>query len=385
MSDKFRYTAGLNNVGSYQVSGKTFITASTVNDGEEDQIEFPDVTNNIKVKLDSSGGQQVSMLQVQNDYALQSTSNIAEPVEASEGFTLSFWFKTPSSMTRSGTQTVTYAFPLNPQPQQGYQIRIDTNSNLQARYMFYSDPSDNFNVNRELLAIGSSVVLQADTVYNTVLVVSGGAASSHSNDSFHFYLNAVSQGSDSPSNTNYAHGEFGRIQINTPSGSPKFSPISYTIWRTALSALEISSLYNGGNYVNPTSIRNSDIALLWNFDQNDSSSPLTEIKVIDEIQSHALVDNNLDGGEIYTFSTHTFGGGGGELRIHYRSKDFNNVISQKHYWTLDSQYESIKMNVKSKELYLSADGGNCDYSISAELTNIPTSSMFQHTGSGVDE
>ena len=72
MSDKFRYTAGLNNVGSYQVSGKTFITASTVNDGEEDQIQFPDVTNNIKVKLDSAGGV------TKNGYVLNGTLRLGE-------------------------------------------------------------------------------------------------------------------------------------------------------------------------------------------------------------------------------------------------------------------------------------------------------------------
>ena len=53
MSDKFKYTAGLNNVGSYQVSGKPFVTASTISDGVEQQIEFPQVTNNITVKIDS--------------------------------------------------------------------------------------------------------------------------------------------------------------------------------------------------------------------------------------------------------------------------------------------------------------------------------------------
>ena len=78
-------------------------------------------------------------------------------------------------------------------------------------------------------------------------------------------------------------------------------------------------------------------------------------------------------------------GSGGELRVHYRPKGYKNVTTGKHYWTLDSQNESITMNVKSKELYLSADGGDCDYSVEAELTNIPSSRMFQHTGSGVDE
>jgi len=386
MSDNFKHTAGLQNVGSYQVSGKPFVTASTVTDGSEQQIQFPEVSNNITVKLDSAGGQEVSILQVQDDYALQNGNSFSSEILYSEGVTLSYWFKTPSSMTRSSTQTVTYAFPLNPQPQQGYQIRIFTNSTLQVRFAFYSSPSDAFNVNREFVDINSSVVLQADTVYNVVLVTSGGAASSHSNDSFHFYLNAVSQGSGSPANSSYARGEFKTIQINTPSSSPQFSPISYAIWRVALNPSDVSSLYNNGNYVDPTSVRNSDIALLWNFDENDSSSPSTEIKVIDEIQSYPLIDNNLDGGEIYNFSTHTFGGSGGELRVHFRSTgSLPNVETNKHYWTLDSQNESITMNVKSKELYLSADGGDCDYSVEAELTNIPSSRMFQHTGSGVDE
>ena len=39
----------------------------------------------------------------------------------------------------------------------------------------------------------------------------------------------------------------------------------------------------------------------------------------------------------------------------------------------------------TKEIYLSADGGDCEFSLEADLTNIPTSSMYQHTGSGVDE
>ena len=54
MSDNFKYTAGLQNVGSYQVSGTPYVTASSISDGEELQIQFPRVTNNIKVRLDDS-------------------------------------------------------------------------------------------------------------------------------------------------------------------------------------------------------------------------------------------------------------------------------------------------------------------------------------------
>ena len=76
----------------------------------------------------------------------------------------------------------------------------------------------------------------------------------------------------------------------------------------------------------------------------------------------------------------------GSLRVHYRSTgSLPNVETNNHYWTLSSQNEQITMNVKSKEIYLSSDGGDVDYSLHADLTNIPTSSMYQHTGSGVDE
>jgi hypothetical protein len=80
------------------------------------------------------------------------------------------------------------------------------------------------------------------------------------------------------------------------------------------------------------------------------------------------------------------GGGGGSLRVHFRSTgSLPNVANNRHYWELSSASEKIEMNVKTKEIYLSADGGDCDFSLQADLTNIPASSMYQHTGSGVDE
>ena len=54
MSDKFKYTAGLNNVGCYQVAGAPYVTASVIAQGAEKQIEFPRVTNNINVKLNEN-------------------------------------------------------------------------------------------------------------------------------------------------------------------------------------------------------------------------------------------------------------------------------------------------------------------------------------------
>ena len=53
MSDKFKYTSGRQNVGSYLAAGSPYVTSSTVVESTEKDISFPRVTNNITVKLDS--------------------------------------------------------------------------------------------------------------------------------------------------------------------------------------------------------------------------------------------------------------------------------------------------------------------------------------------
>ena len=54
---------------------------------------------------------------------------------------------------------------------------------------------------------------------------------------------------------------------------------------------------------------------------------------------------------------------------------------------LDSDEDSITMNVKCTKLYVSNDSGTdgAQYSVIAELTNIPAGEMFALTGSGIDE
>ena len=54
MSSNFKYTAGLHNVGSYQVSGYPYITSSTIAASTEVKIEFPTVAKSITVIGSSS-------------------------------------------------------------------------------------------------------------------------------------------------------------------------------------------------------------------------------------------------------------------------------------------------------------------------------------------
>jgi len=158
------------------------------------------------------------------------------------------------------------------------------------------------------------------------------------------------------------------------------------LWNDALTDAQIGNLYNARN-----DYRNSafDVAekLVWiKPTEAVASSPVNTL--VNSGTSFGNMGLQLHGSpEVASvIADSPFGTGDGQLRIHYRSTgSLPNVETRKHYFTLDSSGEKIKMNVKSKELYLSTANGGCDFSVYADLTSIPTGSMYQHTGPGVDE
>ena len=73
----------------------------------------------------------------------------------------------------------------------------------------------------------------------------------------------------------------------------------------------------------------------------------------------------------------------GELRAHFVStSSATTVISEHHYISLGAAGDSLELDIKCKEIYLSAAGTGVGYQLAAELTNIPTNRMFALTGSG---
>ena len=101
------------------------------------------------------------------------------------------------------------------------------------------------------------------------------------------------------------------------------------------------------------------------------------------------IDNGAEHHHQFPFVTKAFTvlqRGTGELRIHFASKDTNpGVYNDLHFIKLDGDEESITLNVKCKEVFISAVADNSAYDLIAELTNIPTGSMFTLTGSGITE
>jgi len=74
-----------------------------------------------------------------------------------------------------------------------------------------------------------------------------------------------------------------------------------------------------------------------------------------------------------------------DIRVHFQSKDTARTIAGIHYVTLGDLNSSLTMNIKCKEIFLSAPGGDATFEMFAELTGINPSGMFPLTGSGIDE
>jgi len=77
-----------------------------------------------------------------------------------------------------------------------------------------------------------------------------------------------------------------------------------------------------------------------------------------------------------------------DIRVHFNSTSSGNVVSGIHYILLDSKEDSVTLNNRCTEIYISAPGTNGDvakYTVIAELTGIETSEMGALTGSGLTE
>ena len=74
-----------------------------------------------------------------------------------------------------------------------------------------------------------------------------------------------------------------------------------------------------------------------------------------------------------------------EMKVHFNASGSGNVVTGRHYVTLDSKEDAVSFNVRCKEIYVSSTTGTCTYTVIAELTSIGTGEMGALTGSGLTE
>ena len=81
-----------------------------------------------------------------------------------------------------------------------------------------------------------------------------------------------------------------------------------------------------------------------------------------------------------------FGGTDAAIRVHFAPMAYvNGTDGTHHYITLESA-DSITMNIKCTDMYITGVSTGCGYEVFAELTSIPTASMsVPITGSGISE
>ena len=101
----------------------------------------------------------------------------------------------------------------------------------------------------------------------------------------------------------------------------------------------------------------------------------TEVKVVFPTiaRSVTVINNDAQNNAIQVSFTPQTGGVGG-------------TVEGFHYIPLDADNQAITMNVKCKEIYINNhSGATTTYVVFAELTGIPTGSMYELTGSGITD
>jgi len=74
------------------------------------------------------------------------------------------------------------------------------------------------------------------------------------------------------------------------------------------------------------------------------------------------------------------------VRVHFAASNTSeNVTNGVHYINLNSQDDSITLNIKCSEVYVSSSHANNSYTVIAELTSIPAGEMYALTGAGITD
>ena len=375
-----KHSAGLRNVGNYQVAGTPYVSSSSVPNGAELRLDFPNVTNNINIRMDN--GKVVKKgVKITGDCALQQSTDTEEfddggsPAE-SGAQTFVLWLRLDSSL--ASDSQFRYIFQQLNSSARAVNVRYKYSTDQVRLQVFKNDGASQFND-------VTSGLKGASSEYPLVHLVV--ATSGLSGDTAKLYVNSVEKTSITLGKN---LSEWNKIAYSSHS-SNKGSNAIYVesgIFRAAFDQADVNEAYNSGKYLD---LRNhsqaANLKIYHTFgDHIDDSVTSAAAAITDIVGTNNVVEElGVGGGEGFTLVDETFNSGP-NLRVHFASPAGNaNVIGRKHFWNLDTQDDSISLNVKTKNIYLSSDGADSNFTISADLTSIPTGSMYDLAGSGIDE
>jgi len=345
-----KYNVGLNNVGSYQSSGRPFLkTVASLASGGTEYIKFDNVTKKIRVKNHSTSGKLKIGFADNARRAFDMPSNTAQDrfdgtLASSPGLsavTVSFWYKDPSLTT-----------PLRLVEFTGGGV---TDTRLQGQNSF-GEGGLRFRVQGNNANTGAGVV--SKNTWHQVTIVLTGTDNKLYIDGNSIITNAttmvpptgISFGDDQTANHDGIYDDI-------------------YVFNTALTAAEVLELYNEGSYFDPRDhSKSSNLQSWWAFEDNAYrtyfSTNDTSSTIIDRIGSNNLTAQSSGRG------------------VFVPGRQLDTAINS-HSIIIPAGGE-IELSVKTKSMFLFADGATQNFDVYASLTNIPSGRMYDLTGAGID-
>jgi len=354
------YTTGLRNDGSYKVSGQPFIVRKVINVGQEVKVEFPYVTKNVTIRIPTPPNNAIQTTAAQGRFMTSQTDppgpGVYDLGGSGKDFTVSFWYKqtetwsinkNPFTLTLGNTLPKKFRMKAGANKHQYAEIDPSTG---------YPAPNGDFTWFRITITqiTGSSFLYFDDQL-------KASKASNHSNwDDFQF-----------PANSNPIGGGIDEVMVFT----------------VGMDNSQVEELHNSGEYFNPNHHSLSASLQTWHTGDapGDGVNTGQEIKDLAGINEPApLFPNGNNSFLAGPWTTQTTG----KVRVHTLSTGSAsgaNIVANNHYKELQGYGESYTFSMKGKEIYISGLGAQTTVEVIAELTNIPTGSMYALTGSGIDE
>ena len=347
MSENF-YSVGLQNVGSYQVSGRPWLKDISLSLGTRTLLEFPNVTNQIEISNDLAGNGATSILDVMfcepkraikfnatNEYYETTFSSLNE-------LTVSIWVK-PGATTAS-QRIIDFIGP-------GGNTGIRSAGSSQLRLLIDSAAS----------AL-STYSLSANVWVNLTLVLKDG-------DSKLFIDGELSSAVSSAAFSSVTGFEIGD-HVGAFSLDGTYDEIA--LYSTALSDQEVATIWNSGGIIKPA---HPSLISYWAFEDNNYktfySSPDILGSVLDRVSGNDLTLV------------------GPTANVSFVDGRLIENAEARHKIQLVGG-ESITLQCKAKQILLSCPDGHggataTDLAVCASLTGIPAGRMFELSGTGIDE
>jgi len=335
------YKAGLNNVGSYLVSGRPWLKTSTIADGAIEFYHLPNVAKEITIRNDHQrAGHNLSV-------AFPEPRRAVDMPDGDENFQGSF--------TELETLSVSLWFNFNYALATIRMLDLrDSSGNSIVRIQSKSANELRLAINNGAI-VNTGAVLVRDTWFQLTVTIN------KSTDTVLVYLN----GSQILSSTSTALSD-GIAQIRLGAGGTNFDGLysDATLFNTDLSAPECAALFNGVGNIDPRDhSKSANLVSWWAFEDNHFKNYFdiadTGTTIQDRVGSNNLT---IDTGA----ATFTLG-------RHYASI-FNENRSH-----LLTGADELTIEAKTTFVAVKCAGGNLDYSIHASLTGIDRS-RTQGTG-----